>query len=259
MFCWETKICQCLWRACHRPLITADTQSALSWVRGWNWSNSIPLDILSKPKQVNVKASILSMALVSWWWVLMLKLVCPGWRWSPASPSPLATSSSSFSSVNSPGRWDGNSTHNRRWMLSNTIKKAAERDKKIYMDEAVGQEERWTRVEIRHWLWSQVIAPLNPGLVKTALNEAIAAADLCGCCFELIISKLLHNLNLQFIPVFAQHMIINESKDECSIMQWIFPAISYCLFSRRQLWTGSLWSLSFPPHHLVVHGNHQII
>merc|ERR1711936_727331 len=33
----------------------------------------------------------------------------------------------------------------------------------------------------------KVIAPLNPGLVKTALNEAIAAADLCGCCFELII------------------------------------------------------------------------
>merc|ERR1719158_1799909 len=33
----------------------------------------------------------------------------------------------------------------------------------------------------------KLIAPLNPGLVKTALNEAIAAADLCGCCFELII------------------------------------------------------------------------
>ena len=27
--------------------------------------------------------------------------------------------------------------------------------------------------------------------MKTALNEAIAAADLCGCCFELIISKVL--------------------------------------------------------------------
>merc|ERR1712193_213892 len=33
----------------------------------------------------------------------------------------------------------------------------------------------------------KVVAPLNPGLVKTALNEAIAAADLCGVCFELII------------------------------------------------------------------------
>merc|ERR1712098_229621 len=33
----------------------------------------------------------------------------------------------------------------------------------------------------------KLIAPLNPGLVKTALNEAIAAADLCGVCFELII------------------------------------------------------------------------
>jgi len=33
----------------------------------------------------------------------------------------------------------------------------------------------------------KLIAPLNPGLVKTALNEAIAAADLCGCSFELII------------------------------------------------------------------------
>ena len=36
----------------------------------------------------------------------------------------------------------------------------------------------------------KVVAPLNDGLVKTALNEAIAAADLCGVCFELIISKL---------------------------------------------------------------------
>ena len=35
----------------------------------------------------------------------------------------------------------------------------------------------------------KLIAPLNPGLVKTALNEAIAAADLCGVCFELIIGK----------------------------------------------------------------------
>ena len=40
-------------------------------------------------------------------------------------------------------------------------------------------------------LSGKVIAPLNPGLVKTALNEAIAAADLCGCCFELIISEFL--------------------------------------------------------------------
>ena len=35
----------------------------------------------------------------------------------------------------------------------------------------------------------KLVAPLNDGLVKTALNEAIAAADLCGVCFELIISK----------------------------------------------------------------------
>jgi len=33
----------------------------------------------------------------------------------------------------------------------------------------------------------RLIAPLNPGLVKTAVNEAIAAAELCGCGFELII------------------------------------------------------------------------
>jgi len=36
-------------------------------------------------------------------------------------------------------------------------------------------------------LLRKAIAPLNDGLVKTALNEAIAAADLCGVCFELII------------------------------------------------------------------------
>ena len=35
----------------------------------------------------------------------------------------------------------------------------------------------------------RLVAPLNAGLVKTALNEAIAAAELCGACFELIISK----------------------------------------------------------------------
>ena len=35
----------------------------------------------------------------------------------------------------------------------------------------------------------KLVAPLNDGLVKTALNEAIAAADLCGVCFELIIGK----------------------------------------------------------------------
>ena len=45
----------------------------------------------------------------------------------------------------------------------------------------------------------KVIAPLNPGLVKTALNEAIAAADLCGCCFELIISEFLCNKSLSWI------------------------------------------------------------
>ena len=39
-------------------------------------------------------------------------------------------------------------------------------------------------------LLRKAIAPLNDGLVKTALNEAIAAADLCGVCFELIISKI---------------------------------------------------------------------
>jgi len=33
----------------------------------------------------------------------------------------------------------------------------------------------------------RLVAPLNAGLVKTALNEAIAAAELCGACFELII------------------------------------------------------------------------
>ena len=48
----------------------------------------------------------------------------------------------------------------------------------------------------------KTVAPLNDGLVKTALNEAIAAADLCGVCFELIIGiieiklgKELYNLH----------------------------------------------------------------
>jgi aquaporin related protein len=33
----------------------------------------------------------------------------------------------------------------------------------------------------------RLCAPLNPGLVKTSLLEAVAAAELCGACFELII------------------------------------------------------------------------
>ena len=36
-----------------------------------------------------------------------------------------------------------------------------------------------------------VDAALPNGLAKTALNEAIAGAELCGCGFELIISKFL--------------------------------------------------------------------
>lgn len=36
-------------------------------------------------------------------------------------------------------------------------------------------------------LLRRVIAPLNPGLCKTALLEAVAGAELCGACFELII------------------------------------------------------------------------
>ena len=43
----------------------------------------------------------------------------------------------------------------------------------------------------------KIVAPLNDGLVKTALNEAIAAADLCGVCFELIISKKNFHRNLR--------------------------------------------------------------
>lgn len=32
---------------------------------------------------------------------------------------------------------------------------------------------------------------IKPGLVRELFNEAIAAAELCACCFELIISKYL--------------------------------------------------------------------
>merc|ERR1712179_275491 len=48
----------------------------------------------------------------------------------------------------------------------------------------------------------KLIAPLNPGLVKTALNEAIAAADLCGCCFELIIIADNYGIWAYFIYMF---------------------------------------------------------
>merc|ERR1712080_6808 len=48
----------------------------------------------------------------------------------------------------------------------------------------------------------KLIAPLNPGLVKTALNEAIAAADLCGCCFELIIIADNYGIGAYFIYMF---------------------------------------------------------
>ena len=50
----------------------------------------------------------------------------------------------------------------------------------------------------------KLVAPLNDGLVKTALNEAIAAADLCGVCFELIISKSRYVKNRTSIRYFSR-------------------------------------------------------
>ena len=46
-----------------------------------------------------------------------------------------------------------------------------------------------------------VDAALPNGLAKTALNEAIAGAELCGCGFELIISKLFsRTVEILYIP-----------------------------------------------------------
>ena len=42
-----------------------------------------------------------------------------------------------------------------------------------------------------------VDAALPNGLAKTALNEAIAGAELCGCGFELIISKFLQKKKIK--------------------------------------------------------------
>jgi len=49
---------------------------------------------------------------------------------------------------------------------------------------------------------------LPEGLAKTALYELIAGAELCGCCFELIISKML-------ISVFI-FTNFSRNKIECS-------------------------------------------
>jgi len=48
----------------------------------------------------------------------------------------------------------------------------------------------------------RVVAPLNAGLVKTAFNEAIAAAELCGACFELIIIADNYGLTAYAIALF---------------------------------------------------------
>jgi len=48
----------------------------------------------------------------------------------------------------------------------------------------------------------RVVAPLNPGLVKIALNEAISAAELCGACFELIIISDHYGLFLYAVLLF---------------------------------------------------------
>merc|ERR1711962_1910686 len=48
----------------------------------------------------------------------------------------------------------------------------------------------------------KLISPLNPGLVKIALNEAIAAAELCGACFELIIIADNYGLTAYAIALF---------------------------------------------------------
>jgi len=48
----------------------------------------------------------------------------------------------------------------------------------------------------------RILAPLSPGLVKSAFNEAIAAAELCGACFELIIIADNYGLTAYAVTLF---------------------------------------------------------
>jgi len=57
-------------------------------------------------------------------------------------------------------------------------------------------------------LLRKAVAPLNDGLVKTALNEAIAAADLCGVCFELIIVADNYGLAAYGLYLFLNHLVV---------------------------------------------------
>lgn len=45
------------------------------------------------------------------------------------------------------------------------------------------------------------------GLIQTLVNEAIAAAELCACCFELIISKVVDFFNFFGYPFFLFQLL----------------------------------------------------
>ena len=70
----------------------------------------------------------------------------------------------------------------------------------------------------------KLVAPLNDGLVKTALNEAIAAADLCGVCFELIIGK---NYSRKMIKNYSIHVLFNFTFQSLITMVWQ-PMVCIC-------------------------------
>ena len=68
-----------------------------------------------------------------------------------------------------------------------------------------------------------VDAALPNGLAKTALNEAIAGAELCGCGFELIISKFLQK----------------KKKD---YLKWWFSWVSVRPGTQKPNWNPQIWT-----------------
>lgn len=49
---------------------------------------------------------------------------------------------------------------------------------------------------------------IKPGLVQQLFNEAIAAAELCACCFELVISKSIGSNERIIAVVFFNYVLL---------------------------------------------------
>lgn len=69
------------------------------------------------------------------------------------------------------------------------------------------------------------------GIIPTLVNEAIAAAELCACCFELIISELMNLMVCVYLYVVFTHIVADN-----------FGVAAYAVFLFiLTVWWGQVW------------------